>query len=591
MTSPTEPTPDLSAAAPVPPAAAPEAAVSPEMPPASVGSSLDDDPSLRAHLRERWTALPRRARLGVAALAAGLVAWAGWAVVQERAPAPAERRAAVARAEWAAIVRQSPDPLGAGLVAGTLGPGDAQAPDGRYTDFLVHTHTDSAGFSVVVTSADFAPDVTVRRPDGQTVAASDLLRTASRAEVSGLVGPGRFEITVTGLARRAEGDYEVSVVPATAIDSLYAGDEPRADTLGGTRRAGRYERVYGVVADPEQPVVIRVVSPAFQPRVSLLGPSGEVVEGWRSIERRQSGDSLFGVLLRYVPGWTGPYRLYVSSERPGAGGPFAIEAQPLATRELRPDGRGVTAALGDASWLVGPRYVDYYRFTTRAGMRTTVRAQSREVPPALRLWRSDRQAPRAVAEALNASGGEAVEIEQTLDPGEYILEVTTGGVDTTAALSGEYSVTVSTEALAPPPPRPDADRPRGTSRTFGTGVSRTGQSGGHQFEVGVTQVALSYPAGRTRVQLSVSVRSVDYTGNWAPWTSFVTKGYVVDDEGRRYAPSQSESASPSGPAAEPGTVRRGTVVFYAPGTLVGQARFVYVASIGENTVTLPIAVP
>ncbi len=598
---PSEPTPDLRADEPETPATDDVADVGPEPPPepspGDPGSSLDTDPSLRAYLRAQWAALPPTARRVGIALAVALTAWAVWSAWSGRSggPVPAARQEAQARAEWAAILRQSPEPLGDEVAVATLGPGDAQNPDGRYVDYLVHTRTDSATFSVVVTSADFEPDLSVRRPDGQTVASSNLLRTETRAEIGRLVGPGRFEIAVTTRTRRGEGTYEVSIVPTAAIDSLFVGDEPREDTLGaGARRAGRFERIYGVVGQADQPVVIRVVSPSFVPKLSLLGPSGEVVEGWRSIERRSSGDSLFGVLLRYIPGWDAPYRLLVSSERAGAGGPYVVEAQPIATHALRADGRGLTAALGDASWLVGPRYVDYYRFTARTGTRTTIRAASTELPPALRLWRLERSASRAAGEVLNASGANAVEIAQALDAGEYVLEVTTGGADTLAAIAGAYTVTVSAEALEPPEPRPSAPgeaSPRGSSRTFSAGVSRTGASGGSTFEVGVTQVAVSYPAGRTRVQLSVSVRSVDYTGNWAPWTSFVSKGYVVDDEGRRYAPSQAESRSPSGPTAEPGTVRRGTVVFYAPGTLTSQARFVYVASIGENSVTLPISVP
>ena len=123
-------------------------------------------------------------------------------------------------------------------------------------------------------------------------------------------------------------------------------------------------------------------------------------------------------------------------------------------------------------------------------------------------------------------------------------------------------------------------------------VRRTGESGGDTFEVGVTNVALSYPGeSRTRVQLSVTVRSVDYTGNWAPWESFARQAYVVDDRGRRYSVSVDESESPSGPRAEPGTARRGTVVFYYPEPVGRIERIVLVASIGERTLTLPIPVP
>ena len=52
-----------------------------------------------------------------------------------------------------------------------------------------------------------------------------------------------------------------------------------------------------------------------------------------------------------------------------------------------------------------------------------------------------------------------------------------------------------------------------------------------------------------------------------------------------------ESLSPSGAQAEPGTARRGTVVFYLPQVARDVERLTFVASIGERTLTLPIPVP
>ena len=576
----------------VPPAPGATAAAGPATP-SSDGPDLDANPSLRAYLRAQGARIPSAwVRAGLAVLAIVLVAvlvreWRG----TDRS-GDGEREASLARAEWAAIQRQTPSALGDGLVTGTLGPGDAERSDDRYADYFVHEHADSTAFSVVVTSAEFAPDLSVRLPSGQTIAASNLLRTQTRAEIEGLTGPGRFEVVVTSREARAEGAYEVLVVPAGPIDSVYVDDEAVIDTLGtGPRRAGRFERTYGIVAGPDDPVVVRVVSSAFVPRLHLLGPNGEVEGSWRTLERISSGDSLFGVVLRYLPGWEAPYRLLVTSEAAGATGPFALDVQSVPTRDLRAEDRGVTRRLGDESWLVGRRYVDYYRLRTRSGERSILRATSREIPPALRLWRLERSTRDEVAAALNPGGAGEAEIREELDAGEYILEVTTGGADTLATPGGEYALTFTSEPIEPAPRELSAAPTDAQSRVFGTEVRRSGESGGNTFEVGVTTVAVSYPAGRTRVQLSVSVRSIDYSGNWAPWTSFVGKGYVVDDMGKRYTPSQVESKSPSGSAAEPGTVRRGTVVFYAPGTITGQSRFVYVASIGENTVTLPIPVP
>ena len=553
-----------------------------------------------------WLRSGRVWAAAAAALAAVLLASIALRSGSDAGAASPDADAAMARVQWAAMMRRAPTPLGRGGLRDTLGPGDAENPDGRFADYYVYTAPDSAAFSVVVASASFAPDLDVRRPDGATVAASALLRTGARAEVAGLRGPGRFEIAVTSREPGATGAYELSAGPAPVADTLYADDAARGDTLGGPGsavRVGRYERVYGIVAGSDAPVVVRVVSPDFVPRLSLVGPTGVVEGTWQSVER-VAGDTLSGVVLRYLPGWDVPYRLVVSSEAPRGRGTFAVDVRTLPTRTLAANGGTVGGRLGDDSWLDGYRYVDTYRFTVRDGMRTAIEAGSREVPPALRLFRQDRREDRVAAAAPNAGGNLTARIEQVLPAGEYVLEVSSGGTpdDTTRALGGAYSLVVRQTPLAPPPvarrpapARPPAQAPVAEpeslrSRVFGVSGERTGVSGGSSFAVSATQIALSYPGGRTRVQISVSVRSVNYTGAWAPWASFARKSYVVDDDGRRYTAAPGESVSPSGERAEPGTVRRGTVVFYAASALAGQRRFTLVASIGESFVTLPLAV-
>ena len=182
----------------------------------------------------------------------------------------------------------------------------------------------------------------------------------------------------------ATGVYDLTAGATLAADTLYVDDAPRGDTLGlgaGELRAGRFERVYGVVTASDAPVVISVVSRDFAPRVALIGPTGEVEGNWRTIERVE-GDSLAGVVLRYLPGWDTPYRLVVSSERVGARGAYAVEARALPPHVIPADGRPVQGRLGDDSWLEGYRYVDTYRFRIRDGVRTSVRLASPDVPPA-----------------------------------------------------------------------------------------------------------------------------------------------------------------------------------------------------------------
>lgn len=607
--TPADPAPDTTAPDATPePAPAADAARAPEADasaPAPTGASgeapaaFDEEPSLRAHLAETWRTTPPLVRWGAVALAALLVGWLVVPPVIEATEGPTEEerqeQAARDRAMWAAMLRQSPTEIGADPIAGSLGPGDAERTDDRYADYYVH-QADSVAFSVLVTSDEFAPDVAVRLPDGTTVAASSLLQTDSRAEVEGLQGPGRFEIVVTSRAARATGAYELAVISQHAADSVYVDGEARLDTLGGgPRRAGRFERIYGVSTDTDLPVLVRVVSSAFRPRVELLGPNGRVRDDSWSLERIAQGDSLYGVVARYLPGWEAPYRLLVSSEEEGATGPFALEALSVPIRDLAIGEAGQRSVLGDESWLRDGRYLDTYRVRVPKGQRTTIRLTSEAFAPAFRVWRVQRQSRTDVTEAMNEAGAAAVEYEAELDEGEYYVEVTSGGEDPDevpeAPVGGEYGLTARVERLEPADPEPGAGEAPSGSRVFATEVRRTGQSGGSTFEVGVTNVAISYPGGaRTRVQLSVTVRSVDYTGNWAPWESFARQAYLVDDRGRRYTVAVGESQSPSGPTAEPGTARRGTVVFYYPEALGGLQRVVLVASIGERTLTLPIPV-
>ena len=557
------------------------------------------EPLLSEHLAGVWATTPPAVRWGGVGLVVLLAVVFGARQLDGEADAVTaqdiEQEVARARVEWAAQARLNPEPLGDALVTGALEPGDAEPDEGRYIDFYVHETTDSTGFSVVVTSDAFAPDLSVRTPAGRTLASSALLRTQTRSEVEGLVGPGRFEVAVTALAPNASGVYQVSVVPNARADSVYADEAARLDTLGGgVLRAGRYERAYGVVTDPDQPVVIRVVSEAFRPRVHLLGPNGEVGGSWRTLERREGTDGLHAVLIRYLPGWEAPYRLLVSSEEPGAAGPFALDVRTIETQDLDADGRALRGTLGPDSWLENDRYVDFYRFRARDGATTTITATSSELPPRLRVWKTEGRERTEVASAENAEGASSATIEREIAGGTYVLEVTSGGAeaDSTRLLGGDYTIAVESEM--PEPPADGAPGPvvgEGT-RTFAASAARRGESGGHAFEVGVHRVTMSTVGSRMRVQLDVSVRSIDYAGPWAPWRSFASKGYVLDDRGGRYSPAPTESRSGSPVVAEPGSVRRGTVVFYASDVREDIGRLVYVASLGEgSSLTIPISVP
>ena len=551
--------------------------------------------------------MPKAAKLAVAVVGVALLAlWAVGLILDSRetlSEEDAERRAEIERAEWSASLRQAPTPLADSLVAGELRPGDAETSDGSYADYYAFEAPDSVAYSVVVTSADFAPDLAVRLPDGRTLAASNLLRTQTRAEITGLQGPGRFDIAVRSLAREATGAYDLSVQRVVPIDTVYVGDDPVADSLGGGfLRMGRYERAFGIVADSEDPVVLRVVSEDFVPRLSLIGLNGEVAGAWRTAQTISRGDSVHAAVIRFLPGWElAPYRLLVTSAEPGGTGAFALEATRLVPQRIAADGRGVTRTLSEDSWVEDGRYVDYYVFRGQSGARTVIEARSETFAPALRLWRSVRRDQKEVASALNAAGSATAALEQELEADEYVLEVTSGGAadDSTRAYGGPYALVLKTVRPDPPPSAPAPARPDGgaaapsgstETQVFPVSAGGRGTAGGNTFEVRVTHATVSYPAGAsTRVQLSVSVESVNYTGDWAPWSRFVSGGLLTDDQGHRYTPAG--GSSPSGPTAEPGTVRRGTVVLTSPGVHTGIRTLTYTAPLGGASVRISFAVP
>ena len=560
-----------------------------------------DEPALAASFGARWRAQPawRKLALGALVLLALALVVAGLWQDAEAPPTDGDLQAdaAVARTAWAASRRQAPTPLerqddGTFYATGEIQPGDAEVA-GRYVDFLVLTMEDSSAFSVVATSAAFTPEVSVRTPEGALRGASILLNTEERAEVVGLVGPGRFEITLTSVGAGETGTYEVATASRAVRDTLAAGDELRADTLGAGRpRAGRFEAAYALLAEPDQPVTLGVVSADFAPRLTLLGPAGEIRQQ-RTLERGTAGDSLFGVVLRFRPGWDLPHTLLVSSERPGAKGAFAMEMKTVDTQPIRTDGDPENGTLGLESWLLNGRYVDAYSFRVTSGDETEIKVQSPDFAPALRLWREETRGAKEVLSELNRAEDAEIRVARTdLQPGEYVLEVTSAeGAEDGVYPNGQYTLRVLSEdpvrIFAPD----DPNAPSGWSvplNVSGTGTTEDGET----FEVDVGGVSVSYPGGdRTVILVDVTVRSVDYAGPWAPWRRFAAQSSLVDARGRRYTVLPEQSAG-TGLLAEPGSERRGRVVFTLPGVRTGLDRLVFTAPLGGGrTVRLRLNLP
>ena len=564
-----------------------------------------DEPTLGTGLRSGWRDLSVRVRLAMGAalvLALALMTAGLW---QEAAEPPSDSdvraEAVAARTAWAAARRQAPTALQPGpdggfVGTGTLEPGDAETGAGRYVDFLSVEPSDSSRFSVVVTSAAFRPDVSVLTPEGERLGASLLLGTDERAEEVGLRGPGRFEITVTSAEPGRTGAYEVVTTTRAVRDTLTFSDPLRADTLGaGTPRAGRYEAAYALLAEPDRPVILEVVSPAFRPRLTLLGPAGEIRQQ-RTLERGAAGDSLYGVVLRFHPGWDLPYTLLVSSDARGQTGPFAMELRTVDARDITPSDRVLSGTLGQESWLRDGRYVDAYRFRVRANEETALAVQSNDFAPAFRLWREETRGAEEVLSELNRAERARIEVTpDDLEPGLYVLEVTSAeGAEGGVYPGGDYTLRVESRVpvdLFGPADPDDPDSPRGWTAPVRASASGTTEDG-ETFAFDVSGVSVTYPGGdRTMIQVRISVRSVDYTGPWAPWRRFASQSTLMDMDGRSYRPSPGLSAG-TGVLAEPGATRQGRLVFLADGVRTDIRRLVLAAPLGGGrTVPLRLDLP
>lgn len=457
------------------------------------------------------------------------------------------RRLAADQVAYSAALRQSPLSLGVELATGSLEQGDALSYDEHLEDYFYYEPPDSSSFSIILTSAAFVPDLTVTTPDGRRLAASALMQTNYRAEVLDLSGMGRYEITVTTRDKGQEGAYEVSAGAPDMPVLMNAREATHEDTLGvvGLLRAGRYEQSYLVEARPGEPVILSVYAKDFTPRVHILGPEGEVVEPWSSVERRVDEDSTRVTVLRFRPGSEEPYLLLATSEERAAQGSYIVELETVRVLAIRTDSGEVSAKLGERSWFKSGKYIDTYRFNASADDQVVISVRSSEFSPRLVLRRGER-------DVASAEGGSSARIDRTLSSTSgYELDVTS--VDD--GEGGFYVVSVT------------IDEPTGPrTQSFNTEARRVGNSfRDNRFEVTVTGVNMARVSeGRVRVRLDVTERSLDFEGEWDEWARRARYAWVTDDTGRRYNAEASEAQGGAGDLVVPGGSRSGRLTFYGP---------------------------
>ncbi len=462
------------------------------------------------------------------------------------------RQLAADLVRYSAALRQSPVFLADELAPGALEQGDAVSYQNRFEDYYVYESSDSSSFSLVVTSAEFAPDVLVVTPDGRRLAASTLMQTDHRAEAVGLAGAGRYEITVTSREPGDGGPYELSAGLPDVPIVLSAQDPTFEDTLGirTLLRAGRYEHRYHVEARPGEPVILSIYAKDFTPNVHLLGPEGEVTQPWSSVEQRTDAAGIHVTILRFRPGSEAPYLVLATSEERAAQGPYIVELATIRTLAIRTDGRDLSGDLGERSWFRDGRYVDTYGFRGSANDKVVIDVRSAEFAPKLVLRRGERN-------VATAEGGQVARIEQALgSTSSYEIDVTS--VDENAG--GSYTVTVTIERAE----EPEGSLQEGGSRSFNTSASRVGSTNrGHSFEVAVTSGTITgLPGGRVQIQLNVRERSVDFEGEWDAWARRARHAWVTDDTGQRYDGAPAEARGGEGETVTMGGARSGRLSFY-----------------------------
>jgi len=367
----------------------------------------------------------------------------GWAALAlrggpEQDPAELERQLAAARAGYSALVHARPVPL-RGRSTGVLEDGDALSRDGHFEDVYAYTAADTAAFSFIATSEAFAPDLFVLAPDGRRVAASALLQTGHRAVVTGLRGRGRYRLVVTSRRPGMGGPYELSVERPPPPRTIEPDEEPDEDTLGtlGTPRAGRYEATYAIPVEADEALIVTVAARTFMPRLYVLGPEGDLTPRL-NLERRPT-DTLRTVAARFVPAWTAPYTLLVSSDERGARGAYTLTVEKMRTVIAIEPGRAFSKNLGERSGFRDNRYLDVYRFGAERGDRIVVELRTRAFEPRIVL----RHGEEVLAEGVRRIEREA--------PASALFEV-----DVTSAepnLTGDYTIAVTT--TPPTPPAPD----------------------------------------------------------------------------------------------------------------------------------------
>lgn len=275
-------------------------------------------------------------------------------------------------------------------VQGRLEDGDRPLRSGEWTDVWVVPANAGDVLDVSLQSSDFDTYLMARGPGGLNQENDDSEGTNSALQFR-VVEDGPLRLIVTSYAVGETGDYTLEVnaaegaaptsvprlTPGIAVRSELASDEVAPD-------GQRYERRFRFRANRGDRAVLQVAATAFDARVTLEMPNGDV-EMVRDRDRRRRSEANLQTTLPL----DGEYVAIVSSEESRATGAFAITLQ-LGDPDQAPTASARSGALAfgapisgrlrrNDSALGSGEFYDSYTFQGSAGDGVTIEMTSTQV--------------------------------------------------------------------------------------------------------------------------------------------------------------------------------------------------------------------
>jgi hypothetical protein len=221
-------------------------------------------------------------------------------------------------------------------------------------------------------------------------------------------------------------------------------------TNDAQRRSGKYEDLYSLQGRRGARIDLQLASDDFDSYLVVTGP-----DGFSLSNDDAQGDSLNSRLVMEFPA-DGPYRVAVTTFRPGETGVYRLQAAspPAGVAVTAPEraqpiaiGANVVGQLSDSDGRLGSgEYADRYRFTARRGQRIRAELISGKIDTYLSLRRPDGSQDDNDDTETDGQTSTDSRIDTVLsEDGEYVLVVTSFRPGET----GDYRLT-----LAPSPGLP-----------------------------------------------------------------------------------------------------------------------------------------